>query len=95
MLELTLDFHTFFWRVSLQTTHVLRVYNVLSIHEWSEEIPTENDDVIYEQPFSPLEFWLLLVRWYSIGNLLTGTLLGKLEKECKYSGGKLMLASSL
>ena len=35
---------------SHQTTHVLRVYNVLSIHGWSEEILAENDDIIYEQP---------------------------------------------
>ena len=33
----------------------LRVYNVLSIHGWSEVKPcitAENDDVIYEQPLS-------------------------------------------
>ena len=33
----------------------LRVYNVLSIHGWSEVNPwitAENDDVIYEQPLS-------------------------------------------
>ena len=47
----------------------------------------EKDNVIYDQPFSPLDFLLLLVRWYSRGNLLTGTLLGKLGKECKYSNG--------
>ena len=39
-------------RFSLQTTHVLRVYDVLSMHGWSEEIPAENEDVIYEQPLS-------------------------------------------
>ena len=37
-------------RFSLQTTHVLKVYIVLSIHGWSEVTPAENDDVIYEQP---------------------------------------------
>ena len=37
-------------RVLLQTNHVLRVYNVLSIHGWSERKPAKNDDVIYEQP---------------------------------------------
>ena len=36
-------------RFKLPTSHVLRVYNVLSIHEWSEVKTTENDDVIYEQ----------------------------------------------
>ena len=34
--------------VSLQTTHVLRVYNLLSIHGWCEVKPAENDDGIYE-----------------------------------------------
>ena len=32
---------------SLQTTHVLRVQNTLSIHGWSELKPAENDDVIF------------------------------------------------
>ena len=36
----------------VQTTHVSRVYNVLPMHGWSEEIPAENDDVIYEQPLT-------------------------------------------
>ena len=35
---------------SHKTTHVLRVYNVLSIQRWSEVKPVENDDAIYEQP---------------------------------------------
>ena len=39
-------------RFSLQTTHVLRVYDGHSMHGWSEEIPAENEDVIYEQPLS-------------------------------------------
>ena len=34
----------------LQTTQVLRVYDVLSIHGWSKVKPAKNDDVIYEQP---------------------------------------------
>ena len=79
---------------SLQTTHVLRVYNLLTIHEWSEEIPAENDDVIYEQPFSPLDFLLLLVRWYRRGKLLTGTLLENWKKNANIQV-ELMLASSL
>ena len=33
-------------RFSLQTTHVLRVYNVPSIHRWSEVRPAENDDAM-------------------------------------------------
>ena len=37
-------------RFSLHTTHVLRVYNVLSIHGWSEVKPAEKDDVIYDKP---------------------------------------------
>ena len=36
-------------RFSLQITQVLRVYNVFSIHGWSEVKPAENDDVIYEK----------------------------------------------
>ena len=39
-------------RFSLQTTHVLKVYNVLSIHGWSEIKPAENDDAIYGQPLT-------------------------------------------
>ena len=35
---------------SLQTTHLLRVHNVLLIHGWSEVKPAQNDDIIYEQP---------------------------------------------
>ena len=36
-------------RFSLQTTHVLRVHNVTSIHELPQVKPTENDNAIYEQ----------------------------------------------
>ena len=32
---------------SLQTTHGLKVHNVLSIHGWSEVKPAENNDVVY------------------------------------------------
>ena len=39
-------------RFSLLTTHVLTVYNVLSIKGWSDMKPAENDDLIYEQPLS-------------------------------------------
>ena len=34
---------------ALVKKHVLRVYNLLSIHGWSEVKPAENEDVIYEQ----------------------------------------------
>ena len=37
-------------RFSLQTTHVLREYNVLLIHGWSEVKPAEKDDVIFDKP---------------------------------------------
>ena len=37
-------------RFSLQTIHVLRVYNVPSIHGWSDDNPAENDGAIFEQP---------------------------------------------
>ena len=40
-------------RFSLQTTHILRAYNVLSIHGWSQVKPAENYDVVYEQPQRP------------------------------------------
>ena len=42
-----------FSRLSLQTTHILRAYNVLSIHGWSQVKPAENYDVVYEQPQRP------------------------------------------
>ena len=38
---------------SLQTIQVLRVYDVFSIHGWSE-VNAENDDVIYEQPLKSI-----------------------------------------
>ena len=41
-------------RFLLQTTHVLRVYNVLLLHGWSEVKPALNDDVIYDQPLIAL-----------------------------------------
>ena len=43
-------------RFSLLTTHVLTVYNVLSIKGCSDMKPAENDDVIYEQPLNDKDF---------------------------------------
>ena len=46
-------------RFSLQTNHVLRVYNVLSIHWWSEVKPAKNEDVIYKQTPTVDHFMIL------------------------------------
>ena len=44
----------------IQTTHVLGVHCILSLHRWSEVKPTKNDDVIYEQVMDTnryITFW--------------------------------------
>ena len=50
-------------RFSLQTTHVLRVYNVTSIHELSQVKPAENDNAIYEQHIT---YWAHDVSWWTL-----------------------------
>ena len=50
-------------RFSLQTTRVLRVYNVTSIHELSQVKPAENDNAIYEQHIT---YWAHDVSWWTL-----------------------------
>ena len=42
-----LDFQKFVWQVSIQTTYVLRVHCLLSIHGWSEAKTTEKVKIVF------------------------------------------------
>ena len=42
-----LDFRNFFWRVSIQTTYVLRVHCIPSIHGWFEVKTNEKVKVVF------------------------------------------------